>query len=274
MSKINKTANSVEYIKDILYPVKNNEISKIKSDIQSSRNLTMANALSSTNEEVVIDGSGYTGKTKLDNGAYDSRQVKIVGKNIVFTDDAWKSCRVAIGELLTGVDGESAYGINAETIIGDIIIGNNLRIISGNGEDLLSVIDNKILAGVSGIAADISLLKERVDLCVTQSEFNIAVSNMSVDHVVTSTGYTFDDDGLTINKTGQEMKNLLDNTGMYVTRSNEEVLSANNNGVTAINLSAKQYLIIGNNSRFENYSNGTDNKRTACFYIGGQGGVN
>ena len=64
------------------------------------------------------------------------------------------------------------------------------------------------------------------------------------------------------------MKNLLDNTGMYVTRSDEEVLTANNEGVTAINLSAKQYLIIGNNSRFEDYSNGVDTKRTACFYIG------
>ena len=205
----------------------------------------------------------------LDNGTYDPRQVKITGKTIVFTDDAWESCKVAIGELLFGEDGESAYGVNAEAIIGDIIMGNNLRIIDGNGEDILTVVDGKILAGVSGLSDDLDLLSQRVELCVTQDEFNVAISNISVNQVTTTTGYTFNANGLTIYRTGQEMKNLLDNTGMYVTRSDEEVLTANNEGVSAINLTARQYLIIGDNSRFENYSNGTDTKRTACFYIGG-----
>lgn len=64
------------------------------------------------------------------------------------------------------------------------------------------------------------------------------------------------------------MANLLTHTGMSVTRSEEDVLTANNGGVIAINLTAKQYLIVGANSRFEDYSNGTDTKRTACFYVG------
>lgn len=55
---------------------------------------------------------------------------------------------------------------------------------------------------------------------------------------------------------------------MYVTRSEEEILTANNEGVNAINLTARQYLIIGKNSRIEDYTNGTDGNRTACFYIG------
>ena len=89
-----------------------------------------------------------------------------------------------------------------------------------------------------------------------------------VDQVTTRTGYTFNADGLTIYKSGEEIKNLLDNTGMYVTRSGTEILTANNEGVSAINLTARQYLIVGANSRLEDYSNGTDSNRTACFYIG------
>ena len=269
LGNISKSANTLNYLKEILYPIKSGEFNAMMEALQTSRDLTMAGALASNGEEVVIDGSGYTGKKLLDNGTYDPRQVKITGKTIVFTDDAWESCKVAIGELLFGEDGESAYGVNAEAIIGDIIMGNNLRIIDGNGEDILTVVDGKILAGVSGLSDDLDLLSQRVELCVTQDEFNVAISNISVNQVTTTTGYTFNANGLTIYRTGQEMKNLLDNTGMYVTRSDEEVLTANNEGVSAINLTARQYLIIGDNSRFENYSNGTDTKRTACFYIGG-----
>ena len=65
------------------------------------------------------------------------------------------------------------------------------------------------------------------------------------------------------------MHNTLDNKGMYVRKNNEDILVADSEGVNAINLTARQFLIVGDNARFENYSNGTDSKRTACFYIGG-----
>ena len=93
----------------------------MREAIQTSRDLTMAAALASDNEEVIIDGSGYTGKKLMSNGTYDPRQVKITGKTIVLTDDAWETCKVAIGELLLG-EGESIYGVNAQAIIGDITV--------------------------------------------------------------------------------------------------------------------------------------------------------
>lgn len=268
LGNISKSANTLGYLKEILYPIKTGKLNAMQEAIQTSRDLTMAAALSSDNEEVLIDASGYTGRKMMSNGTYDPRQVKITGRTIVFTDDAWDTCKVAIGDLLLG-ENESAYGVNAQAIIGDIIMGNNLHIIDGNGNDLLSVVDGKILASVSGLSDDIDTLSEQVALCVTQDEFNIAISNISVDHVTTTTNYTFNEDGLNIHKDGEEMTNRIDNTGMYVSRSGENVLVANNDGVNAINLTARQYLIIGSNSRFEDYSDGTDMKRTACFYIGG-----
>lgn len=268
LGDISKSANTLNYLKEILYPIKNGEFNAMKEALQTSRDLTMAGALSSTGEEVVIDGSGYTGKKLLDNGTYDPRQVKITGKTIVFTDDAWESCKVAIGELLFGEDGESAYGVNAEAIIGDIIMGNNLRIIDGNGNDILDVVDDRITANVSGLSDDVDTLSERVSLCVTQDEFNIAISNISVNQVETTNNYTFNQDGLYISRRGEEIENTITHKGMYVKRSGEDVLVADNEGVNAMNLTARQYLITGENSRFEDYSNGTDTKRTACFYIG------
>ncbi len=274
LGNISKSANTLNYLKEILYPIKSGEFNAMREALQTSRNLTMSGALASTDEEVVIDGSGYTGRKLLDNGTYDPRQVKITGKTIVFTDDAWETCKVAIGELLFG-EGGTAYGINAEAIIGDIIMGNNLHIVDSDGNDLLSVVDGKITMQVAEVDGRVTQLEQDAD----NIEIRIKAledDDGEVDHVTTTTGYTFNADGLTIYKDGEEIQNILDNTGMYVTRFGDEsssgrgnILTANNEGVNAINLTARQYLIVGSNSRFEDYSNGTDTKRTACFYIGG-----
>ena len=269
LGKISKSANTLSYIKDILYPIKNGEFNSMKEALQTSRNLTMGQALASTNEEVVIDGSGYTGRRLLDSGAYDPRQVKLTGKNLVFTDDSWLSCKVAIGELQYG-NGESTYGINAETIIGDMILGNNIRILDNEGNELFTVVDGMIKSSVKDVEDGIETLTE-----VIQGSDGLLIriksleENKDIDSVTTSTGYTFNAEGLTIYRDGEEIKSLLCNTGMYVTRSDEEVLTANNTGVSAINLSARQYLIVGANSRLEDYSDGSDTKRTACFFVGG-----
>ena len=57
--------------------------------------------------------------------------------------------------------------------------------------------------------------------------------------------------------------------GMTVFRDNTAILIANNVGVDAVNLHATTYLIIGNNSRFEDYGE----NRTGCFWIGNWGEI-
>lgn len=286
LGDISKSANTLNYLKEILYPIKHGEFNAMKEALETSRNLTMSGALSSDNEEVVIDGSGYTGRKLLDNGTYDPRQVKITGKTIVFTDDAWESCKVAIGEFLLG-NGESMYGVNAQAIIGDIIMGNNLHIVDNNGNDLLDVVDGKVTStiygegeehllpdGTKSIYGQMSSIKQTVDAVDITFINNLKENGVDVDHVYTKTGYRFDKDGLYIFRDGESVINELNHAGMYVKRKDdgnvdEPVLTADKDGVNALNLTARQYLIIGENSRFEDYSNGTDDHRTACFYVGG-----
>lgn len=291
LGDVSKSANTLNYIKEILYPIKNGEFNAMKEALQTSRNLSMSAVLSSDNEEVIIDGSGYTGKKLLEDGTYDARQVKITGRNLVFTDDAWDTCKVALGELLFD-DESSSYGINAETIIGDMIIGNNIRIIDNDGNDIFTVMDNKVKSSVEDVVygdenqrqqnGKDSVIKKISTIEQTANGISMIISEITtteedesgntthaVGKVRTSAGYTFDDTGLTISKAGEEITNLLDYSGMYVKRSDEDILTANNEGVNAINLTARQYLTIGKNSRFEDYSNGSDTKRTACFFIGG-----
>ena len=117
---------------------------------------------------------------------------------------------------------------------------------------------------VDGIKQQLSAVEQ------TASAVKVSVQRIEddgVSKVKTQMGYTFDDEGLRIAKEGQEMENLLDNTGMYVHRSGEVVLQANNAGVVATDVTVRNYLVVGSHARFEDYTNGTDRARTACFWM-------
>lgn len=274
LGSVKKSNNTLQYMKDILYPIKNGEIDAMREAIRTSRTLTKNMVLSANNEQVIIDDTGYTGRSMTSAGEYDPRQVKITGKTMAFTDDSWETCKVALGELIMA-NGETTYGLNAETIVGEMIIGQNITIMSlnedGSKSTLFDVIDGRIEASVSDLNNSISTL--------TQTANSLSLQIDTINHelpqreITTTTGYTFDKDGLKISRSGNAITNLIDNTGMYVRQTTggttQDVLVANDNGVNAINLTARQYLTIGSNSRFEDYSNGTDSHRTACFYIGG-----
>lgn len=80
--------------------------------------------------------------------------------------------------------------------------------------------------------------------------------------VVTSTGYSFTDEGLRIAKSGQEIESLVDHTGLYVRRAGQLILQAGSQGVSAVDVSVGNYLVVGSHARFEDYEGGT-----GCFYI-------
>lgn len=122
-------------------------------------------------------------------------------------------------------------------------------------------------ASTENFNKQIEQLTQEVSTKVTAEDVNITVRNElanGVDKVETTTGFTFNDVGLTIEKSGREMKTQITEDGMTVYRDTTAVLTADNTGVDAKNLKASTYLVIGTNSRFENY--GTT--RTACFWIG------
>lgn len=108
----------------------------------------------------------------------------------------------------------------------------------------------------------------KVDAVITPEEVELAIKkeiDNGVDKITTATGFTFNEDGLTVSKSDSEMKTTITEDGMVVYKNDEAVLTANNVGVDATNLHATTYLIIGTNSRFEDFG---DN-RTGCFWIGG-----
>lgn len=100
---------------------------------------------------------------------------------------------------------------------------------------------------------------------IQQTADSIKVSVSQTQDEVNRMSYDFTSEKLVIEKDGAETKTEISENGMSVkSSSDEEMLIANSQGVEATNLHAKTYLIVGSNSRFEDFNDGT-----GCFYIGG-----
>ena len=162
LGNVKRSANSIEYMKEVLAPVRDGTLDRMKQALQDSRNLTKYNALTAENQDVLIDDSGYTGKRTV--GPYgdaDPEQIKIVNNLLVFTDDAWDTCKTAVGKIyFLDEHGRtySKYGINAEVLLGDIILGSELHIlyndIEGNQVDAVEHF-TKLDADINGVNIEV-----------------------------------------------------------------------------------------------------------------------
>lgn len=146
----------------------------------------------------------------------------------------------------------------------------------------LEVNTNSILASVRNVEAvtnesldsihkDINVLSQKVETQISAEDVQIAIQSElanGVDKVTTSTGFTFNETGLTVSKTGSEMTTTITEDGMIVYRDTDAVLIADNEGVKAEDLHATTYLIVGVNSRFEDFTSVDGEARTGCFWIG------
>lgn len=128
-----------------------------------------------------------------------------------------------------------------------------------------------ITATVSQTANDLDLVETDVTaLKLTSDSLVINVTDIQtngVSRVETTTGFVFDENGLNITKTGEEMETLIDNTGMYVNRDTDNVLTVNNDGVIAENITVRNFSQFGTNVRVQDYDSG-NGPGTGFFYIG------
>lgn len=130
--------------------------------------------------------------------------------------------------------------------------------------------------------ADVISIKESVEKTQTDSELAIEIAKQvqtdGVTRLDTKTGYTFDEDGLTIEKTNAKTKTTLNEVGLDVKdatgASDESLLFAGydeETGETIVkskNMTVEKYLVIGKYSRMEDFvKDGVAS--TGMFWIGG-----
>lgn len=124
---------------------------------------------------------------------------------------------------------------------------------------------------IDGIEEDIGTLTQKVESAMTAEEVVFTVKEQleqtGVSAITTETGFVFDKDGLNISKSDSEMSTLISEDGMTISKDGDVILKADNTGVVAKNLHAETYLLIGLNSRFEDYTQEAKT-RTGCFWVG------
>lgn len=112
-------------------------------------NSWFSNGLDTTNTKIIggSDGQAQTWddhgmlfrKFDVGTGNYEPTQMKIINSTLAITTDNWETTKTAVGEYYffdpqTG-EMKKGYGVNAETIVGKLLIGENL-VLSNEGSNL------------------------------------------------------------------------------------------------------------------------------------------
>lgn len=176
---------------------------------------------------------------------------EVISQTVAKVDKTKKEITLLASDVSDKIEAISQLQIDTEGIKASV------NRIEGNSQE-----------AIDDINSELETINEKVELAMTSEAVELKIQQEienGVERVTTSTGFTFDEEGLTVEKSGREIKTQITEDGMKVYKNDEEVLVANNEGVKAEDLHATTYLIIGTNSRFEDYGNG----RTGCFWVGG-----
>ena len=86
------------------------------------------------NQSQIWDKTGMTFKMWNDErNDFDPEQIKIINNMMVFSDDDFKTSKMAIGKIPIDKNGNYAYGINAEVLMSKLVMSENLWIENDSG---------------------------------------------------------------------------------------------------------------------------------------------
>lgn len=166
--------------------------------------------------------------------------------------------------------------ITEKTTVLETKTSENETQINNNYQDIITQLgDYAKEAEIISIQESVSTIQNEASLAV---EIAKKVQTDGVDQITTKTGYTFNEDGLTIEKTNAKTKTTLDEVGLDVKdatgASDESLLFAGydeTTGETMVkskNMTVEKYLVIGKYSRMEDFVvDGVQG--TGMFWIGG-----
>lgn len=102
------------------------------------------------NQNITFDDTGFLAREYLPiTDEYDQRQVKIINRGLYMTTDNWETAKAGVGEFTfwnpSTQQNETAYGVIADTIVGNIVLSKEVSIYNEAGsvqinEDGISII--------------------------------------------------------------------------------------------------------------------------------------
>lgn len=111
------------------------------------------------NQNITWDSHGLLCKEYLPiTDSYDDKQLKIINRGLYLTDDAWKTSKAGIGDFtfynpMTG-QMEEAYGVIADTLVGNLILSEKVGIYNTNNSITLD--ENGLTITTDGTAEGVN----------------------------------------------------------------------------------------------------------------------
>lgn len=87
-----------------------------------------------SNQSQVWDETGMTFRMwNNERNDFDPEQIKIINNMMVFSDDGFKTSKMAIGKIPIDKNGNTVYAVNAEAILGKLFLGEYLTLQNNSG---------------------------------------------------------------------------------------------------------------------------------------------
>ena len=131
-NEVSKTSGVVSAnFSDMIKPVRNGDLDKFAEFMNSALDTSRNAVLAGNNQSMLIDSHGILGRKEIAANEYEPEQIKVLNNGIYLTDDNWLNCAMAIGKVTVG--GIDKFGVIADVLVGSMLIGNNLSIMSESG---------------------------------------------------------------------------------------------------------------------------------------------
>ena len=180
----------------------NNANKQIMDMVENGLNLTNKRIVNAAdNQNMVVDESGLLMREKNEFGDdYSAEQTKIINHGFYYTNDGWKTVKTGLGKYIyydpeTGTYKED-YGIIAQKIVGNIILGNELGIYNTSGSVKIDQNGMTITAYASDTNKDLfTLQRKNEDGSYTKYVYVDDDGNIKIDgrHIQMSAGEDIDD---------------------------------------------------------------------------------
>ncbi len=223
-------------------------IDAIKND---ALNLAHSKIITADDQDFTIDQYGITGKyTNPVSGEVSSEQIRIINNLLCFTDDNWQHTQTALGKIQyqnpETNQYETKYGLIADTLIGNLILGEKLMIQDINGS--VQIDGNGILLDSGAIhwkneipPKEIQDLDQELTSFRTNLNLALGTTTISSDSVISPKiggGYAYFVDGnnsILLNPHSEPVPNCSGTTSakdemFHIISNNKSLLTVNKSG--------------------------------------------
>lgn len=184
----------------------------------------------STNAQTVIDEHGLLSRTYDDiNDVYSDEQMRLNGTNLLFTTNAWRSCKNAVGKQKYTLNGNTyeEYGANADFMISGKIIAGDLYSANYQTDPDGSLTSGSHIDLTNGSfsLADGKIHYDHENKKLTLKDFNLnwSVTADDAETATASIGELLRNTGSTLSQTSQKAQQTSENLNALKTEINADL---------------------------------------------------